>query len=365
MHAQYISESSKEFADVRLSMRAVGFSWRRCADEEQAMGAPCSRPVGTAKCGWDWRKPSDDNMSYHMALSKMPGVMALLFLGMSLLWAQGVSPRSGTAESDIKGLIESLPAGSSLKRAMEGGARGTGIHYPWMDHMRQLGVKRALVRTEFLRRHHPTGIKVSRIVYFSKYIEDCAQISDPQRLAQIGASGLDNELRQTAVDRTAAGRWMVIDKPYGTKLGVGTVELFDNEWLPARPAFLTPAPDNPDAFREALDMDDVASVTTLLNGPVQINQRHSALFITQVSDDPCMTRALLKESGEANLRDTEGYTLLMIAVRISAFRNIEALLDAGADVNAKTAQGETALSIAKHNHDSEIIRLLRDAGARE
>jgi len=41
------------------------------------------------------------------------------------------------------------------------------------------------------------------------------------------------------------------------------------------------------------------------------------------------------------------------------------LLAKGADVNAKNNKGETALSIAREKSFSDIVKLLKGAGARE
>jgi ankyrin repeat protein len=44
---------------------------------------------------------------------------------------------------------------------------------------------------------------------------------------------------------------------------------------------------------------------------------------------------------------------------------VRALLEAGADANGADTQGGTALQWATRNGHAEIIRLLREAGARE
>ena len=90
-------------------------------------------------------------------------------------------------------------------------------------------------------------------------------------------------------------------------------------------------------------------------------------------------KMLLAFKADVNIQNKDGYTALMFAAqnysahpaffksdaRRRTARSIEVmkeLLAAGADVNAKTEKGETALSLAK---DPEIIKLLRDAGAKE
>jgi ankyrin repeat protein len=44
---------------------------------------------------------------------------------------------------------------------------------------------------------------------------------------------------------------------------------------------------------------------------------------------------------------------------------VKALLVEGADVNAKKSYGDTALMLAKRNEHKEIVRILKEAGAKE
>lgn len=44
---------------------------------------------------------------------------------------------------------------------------------------------------------------------------------------------------------------------------------------------------------------------------------------------------------------------------------VHALLANGADVNAKAYDGNTALMLAKQNGHKEIVRILKEAGAKE
>jgi len=48
-------------------------------------------------------------------------------------------------EQHIQQLILELPLGSQIRAGMEEGARGEGVHYPWMDRMKDLGVQREIV----------------------------------------------------------------------------------------------------------------------------------------------------------------------------------------------------------------------------
>lgn len=276
-------------------------------------------------------------------------------------------PKTSTSENvEIQNLIDSLPVGSRIRQHLEKGDKGDGVHYSWMDKMREQGVKRAMLRTEFTVRKQPTNVKVSRIVYFSKYDADCAQILDPERLSSIAASGLAQELRDVAVERTIKGRWLVLDKgrPHRGR-GVGIIELVDNEWVPINRSVLVPSPKVQNDLAVAIDMDDVGSLTGILRGNVSAQERESALWAGLVTDDPCMTAALLKAGASPNSQDKNGYTLLMAAVRYQAINNVRALIAAGADLKAKALNGDTALGIAIRTHEKTMIEVLRSAGARE
>lgn len=298
-------------------------------------------------------------------------IVPLLALALFSLLAQRAQgqlsqPHNPYVQGHISELIASLPPGNRVREAMERGDRGDGVHYLWMDGMRREGVKRALVRTEFVWRGKPTEVRLSRIVYFSKYDTSCAQISDPQPLSQIRTSGLEEELGKVAVQRTLKAHWLLIHMRHRTKHGVGTIELLDDEWLPRLPDTLAPTPKTPPSrFQEAIDMGDMAEVTSLLQVGVSSQERDGALGAALANSDPCMTRAFLSAGANPNLRDRDGFTLLMIAVRYKSFQNVKTLLAAGADVNARANNGQTALSIARQEHDEQIVDLLTQSGTRD
>jgi hypothetical protein len=295
-------------------------------------------------------------------------ILASFALGSS---AQVASPQdaqlsNAAVEQHVRGLIESLPSGSRTRWYMQEGARGDGIHYSWMDTMQRLGVRRVDVRTTFVGRGKPKNVKVTKVVYFSKYDHNCSQINDVERLALIRASGLPEQLGQAAIEHTVKAHWLLMDGRR-SRHGVGIVHLLDDEWVPHLDS-LGPAPRTLNEFDVAVDMDDVAGAMALLGDGVSKEERDSGLWASLGMDDPCMTSALLKAGSSPNLRDKFGDTLLMGAVLMGALSNAKVLLAADADVNAKAINGETALSIAKRNHLHHLqpmIELLTNAGARE
>jgi len=52
-------------------------------------------------------------------------------------------------EEHVRSLIQTLPVNSDMRRTLEEGGRGPGVHYPWMDAMKHQGVQQAEVRLVF------------------------------------------------------------------------------------------------------------------------------------------------------------------------------------------------------------------------
>ena len=79
-------------------------------------------------------------------------------------------------------------------------------------------------------------------------------------------------------------------------------------------------------------------------------------------------RSLLTAGADANSRDSEGSTLLMLAAHAGNLAMVSALLEAGAEVNSCDEGGWTALMKAAYNADldrgfPDVVQALIDAGA--
>ncbi len=75
-------------------------------------------------------------------------------------------------------------------------------------------------------------------------------------------------------------------------------------------------------------------------------------------------RALLHAGLESDTKDEIGSTALLEAALNGRTETVEALLDAGVDVNAKDNDGATALMYSLLiRGDAELVKLLLDAGA--
>lgn len=272
-------------------------------------------------------------------------------------------------QKHLKEIAESLPTDSPLRDGMEHGGHGGGVHRPWMDEMRQQGIKRALLRTEFVWHEKPTDIKVTRVVYFSTYEGDCGQVADPEQLSAIRSSGLEAELSNQAAQDTLRGHWMFIDQtPNDLRRSITVVTLLDDEWLPTWPISFSTSPKTVDFFRVAVDMGDVAAVKQFLREGVPAEERDGTVWAMAGVPNPCTLKALLQAGANPDMRDHYGSPLLMEEIRHHDVEDAKVLIEAGADVNAKNAYGFTILTIAEAKPgfpgQDDLVRLLKAAGAR-
>lgn len=147
------------------------------------------------------------------------------------------TPNSPAFEDHIRDITKELPPDSALRRNLLQGARGNGVRYPWMDDMRGLGIKRAVVWIDirFDRKGRLKKTTLNRTEYFAQY-EGGTAISDRERLNAIRTSGLDKELNSLALDRARHGFWVDVPRPRPRPFIGGTeVEFVDDEWLPVPP----------------------------------------------------------------------------------------------------------------------------------
>lgn len=156
--------------------------------------------------------------------------------------AMGQASASATVENHIHQVIESLPPSSQIRHELENGARGDGVHYPWMDEMRRQGIKRALVVIRFEWRRHPIQMSVVKTLYFDSYDTDCEQITAQAKLDKIQESRLPQMLQSYAMSQTERSHWFSVDQKIRGKHGQSNVELLDDEWLPRHPPLLRPNP---------------------------------------------------------------------------------------------------------------------------
>ncbi len=286
-----------------------------------------------------------------------------------------------SADDRIRELIASLPPGSIWRNMMEHGAKGDGIRQPWMDEMRDRGIRLAVLTFEFDWAHGGEGLKNLsnwRLVsanYFTEYDYRSSQpIADPRRLAAIRASGLERTLESVALVRAKTGFWVEDPwhqhPPRPTGTGFIPVLLADNPWLPVQmfPWFGQYEPGTTPLMHAAM-LGDIARVMELLARGARVNATSldgsTALIYAATSGSPVCVRALLEAGADVNASMKGGGNALTAAVVADHVDVVRLLLKAGADPNSRNPEGQSALQIATNNSNAEIAKLLRQAGARE
>jgi hypothetical protein len=107
-----------------------------------------------------------------------------------------------------------------------------------------------------------------------------------------------------------------------------------------------------------VNLKDKTETTPLMRAVYQFEDRNGE-----------MVKLLLKAGADANAADDYGTTVLMHAIHAATqeaalIKNVRALIRASAQVNARNKLGQTALSIAIADEDDNLIKLLKEAGAR-
>ena len=302
----------------------------------------------------------ESNEQRQRRVMRKPTKALLTALGAVLLTAGGILlgwSGQGTAltrEEDVRQVIKSLPQGSPLRTILEQGSRGNGIHYPWMDKMRQLSVKRALVTTTFEWHDGPTDVALRRIVYFSKYDESCAQISDPKWLERIRVSGLEQQLVAEAVRRTRTAHWYrAIDNPVPHEdRGICPSEFADDEWLPipvAVPA-LYPEPSKFDDLLRSAVQGNELDVERLTNPGLPRDELTKALWNAIIGGDSCVVRTLLLAGADPNARDAWGGTPLIEAAKYGSASVVKALLEERGYSVMTARDGQEGIDVYSAHH---------------
>lgn len=265
------------------------------------------------------------------------------------------------ASEHIRQLIQILPPNSQMRMLLQEGLHGDGVRHPWMDEMKRLGIKRALVLVDFAWRGHATDMRPDRILYFDKYDADCSQITDVKRLEEIAGSGIGQELETFVEEKTSNRRWFYVDKKPHAKRGTSWMELFDDEWLPHGGPEFWPSPPPWPPLGIAITLGDEFSVaSTLSSGKVTSEDLNGALMeASGEKDDSCIIKPLLRAGADVNKRNEDGLTPLMYAAGAGNTHNVIELLAAGANKSSTSVLGETALSRAQKGRYSEIIQLLQ------
>jgi ankyrin repeat protein len=120
---------------------------------------------------------------------------------------------------------------------------------------------------------------------------------------------------------------------------------------------------------EACHLGDLEAVKILVKSGADIDLYdafyENPLFAATQWSHPEIVRYLLAQGAQVNARrKSEGGTALYAAVGRRNFELLTVLIQAGADVNLPLNSGDTPLMIASRNNDIEMIKFLKDKGAK-
>lgn len=90
-----------------------------------------------------------------------------------------------------------------------------------------------------------------------------------------------------------------------------------------------------------------------------------ALHNTAGFGEPKMVQLLLDFNADINLLDEKGESALIYAIQNSKIETVKILIEKGANINHKTKDNINPLYVATKKKNTEIISLLKDAGAEE
>jgi ankyrin repeat protein len=123
------------------------------------------------------------------------------------------------------------------------------------------------------------------------------------------------------------------------------------------------------ALARAIEKYDHKAVERLLSKGARISARSSrggtVLTVAARYGRLGLLKQGLAHGLNVNARTRNGYTPLIRAVEEGQRAAVVELLAHGADLTPRTSRGDTALGMAQRRRDRAIIRLLRDAGAKE
>jgi hypothetical protein len=135
-----------------------------------------------------------------------------------LLVGGGFFPTHGQTAGERVGPALTVPECKESKRAIgydrfiesiKKGERGDGVHYPWMDKMRRLGIKQAFFVVKFSYKHGEYRYKVKSIDYLRQYYCYESEVKGGKLLREIRQSGLERELKEAILTRIKR-----YEKPY-------------------------------------------------------------------------------------------------------------------------------------------------------
>jgi ankyrin repeat protein len=274
-----------------------------------------------------------------------------------------------TPEQQITTIIHELSSYSPVRRHLEEGFKGDGVHRPYMDLMKRSGVKRTLIELRgFWKNGQPAELRVGWRLYFSKYDGPEDAITDGEKLNDIRESGLDDSLEKIAAERVMKAHHICVDcntLVQGGEAIYSQVELYDNPWLhEARTTLLLERERKP-ALYQAVAVGSVVLVQEVLKTQkLDREDLNFALWLAagdNMRDVTDVIDLLLESGADLNAKAKDGTTPLMLAIRNPA--HLKFLIARGANLNNRDSDGKTALDRAKSAQETDSVTILEKSGA--
>ena len=138
----------------------------------------------------------------------MKSALATVLLSLTIIVnAQQASPvraLNPAAESRAQEILRGLEGDNTLRLSLESGERGDGVHYGWMDKMRQYGIKQASFVISFKWKGGVESLKIKKVSFLRRYYRYDTQIKERTLLRQFREVGLERELRDVILIRAKA-----------------------------------------------------------------------------------------------------------------------------------------------------------------
>jgi excisionase family DNA binding protein len=127
------------------------------------------------------------------------------------------------------------------------------------------------------------------------------------------------------------------------------------------------AASSPVSLQRAVDSGDVPGINALIAAGADVNTRTedgwTPLMLATIKGHTEIVVALLKQGADVNARNKKGWTALMFAVSMGDLETMRALLAGDAEIDARDNDGKTALMQATGENNIESLRVLIDAQA--
>jgi hypothetical protein len=98
-------------------------------------------------------------------------ICAAFFISFAFVFAYSQNVTGPNVCSERNRLVKQTlkPTDSTLRRALDRNDRGDGIHWPWMDLMKSLGVKEANASVSFQFKQNQLILEIKAIYFYDRY----------------------------------------------------------------------------------------------------------------------------------------------------------------------------------------------------